>query len=261
MTHLLSSLANGRVIVALEGGYNLTAIAYSMTMCTKALLGDPIPPLQLNDEIHPVAVDSIRDVLRVQSEYWSVLKPFRKHFPFNENQVVFGVYPEKPSVENLDSCFEKLTIQEKSKQSRSEFDLNLNPIEMEREANENADATAAGPAASSSKEEVNVQPINLTVTTTGATEDDANPLNEALQIMGECANEVQLTSNYNDLQKFFQFLINMFISVFFRRSQGLWSLLRRIALTWLILARYRLKESTSMRSALIARTREKIGSV
>ena len=38
MTRLLSTLAGGRVVVALEGGYNLSSISYCMAMCTKARL-------------------------------------------------------------------------------------------------------------------------------------------------------------------------------------------------------------------------------
>jgi hypothetical protein len=92
MTHLLSSLANGKMILALEGGYNLTSIAYSMVMCTKALLGDPIPSLTLNKKIHPSALQSIENVLNVQSKYWSVLRPFRKLLSHKRRIVPFGLY-------------------------------------------------------------------------------------------------------------------------------------------------------------------------
>ncbi len=43
MTHQLSGLAEGRVVVALEGGYNLSSISESAAMCARALLGDPLP--------------------------------------------------------------------------------------------------------------------------------------------------------------------------------------------------------------------------
>ncbi len=35
MTHMLTSLAGGRVAILLEGGYNLSSISHSMTMCCK----------------------------------------------------------------------------------------------------------------------------------------------------------------------------------------------------------------------------------
>jgi histone deacetylase 6 len=43
MTKLLSTLANGNIILALEGGYNLTSISESMSNCVSTLLGDPCP--------------------------------------------------------------------------------------------------------------------------------------------------------------------------------------------------------------------------
>uniref|UniRef100_A0AAQ5ZG93 Protein deacetylase HDAC6 n=1 Tax=Amphiprion ocellaris TaxID=80972 RepID=A0AAQ5ZG93_AMPOC len=45
LTHMLMSLAGGRVLLILEGGYNLSSISDSMTMCTSVLLGDPPPSL------------------------------------------------------------------------------------------------------------------------------------------------------------------------------------------------------------------------
>jgi acetoin utilization deacetylase AcuC-like enzyme len=43
MTHQLSGLAEGRLVLALEGGYNLTSISEAASMCARALLGDPLP--------------------------------------------------------------------------------------------------------------------------------------------------------------------------------------------------------------------------
>ncbi|KAL1123276.1 hypothetical protein AAG570_002362 [Ranatra chinensis] len=73
MTHWLTGLANGRVVLSLEGGYNVNSVAYSMAMCTKALLGDPLAPLKQGLHPCPSAVDTIREVLDVQAEYWSCL--------------------------------------------------------------------------------------------------------------------------------------------------------------------------------------------
>ena len=93
MTHLLSSLANGRIILALEGGYNLSSISFSMVMCTKALLGDPLPPLDLNKEILPSARTSIRNTLEAHAPYWPAVKPFLKVVPtFDEALIPHGKY-------------------------------------------------------------------------------------------------------------------------------------------------------------------------
>ncbi len=51
MTHHLAGLAEGRVVVALEGGYNFTSISESMYMCARALRGDPLPQVILDNPI------------------------------------------------------------------------------------------------------------------------------------------------------------------------------------------------------------------
>ncbi|XP_061591691.1 histone deacetylase 6 isoform X2 [Cololabis saira] len=79
LTHMLMSLAGGRVLLILEGGYNLTSISDSMTMCASMLLGDlppslatPLPPP------HHSAVAAINEVIRHQARYWRSL---RIHIP------------------------------------------------------------------------------------------------------------------------------------------------------------------------------------
>ncbi|KAG0004260.1 Histone deacetylase hda1 [Entomortierella chlamydospora] len=74
MTHMLKSLAGGKIVLALEGGYNLESIAVSGLACTKALLSDPIDALE---PIIPneVCVQTIHEVMEVQSRYWKSLTP------------------------------------------------------------------------------------------------------------------------------------------------------------------------------------------
>lgn len=75
MTHFLRGLAGGRVILCLEGGYNITSISYSMTMCTKALLGDPIlNHYEPEATCHWSAVESISNVIKTHRKYWKNLK-------------------------------------------------------------------------------------------------------------------------------------------------------------------------------------------
>ncbi|KAI7829774.1 hypothetical protein BC939DRAFT_393118 [Gamsiella multidivaricata] len=74
MTHMLKSLAGGKIILALEGGYNLDSIAVSGLACTKALLSDPIEALKPaipND----VCVQTIHEVMEIQSRYWKSITP------------------------------------------------------------------------------------------------------------------------------------------------------------------------------------------
>ncbi|XP_041655286.1 histone deacetylase 6 [Cheilinus undulatus] len=79
LTHLLMSLAGGRVLVILEGGYNLTSISESMAMCTSMLLGDPPPSLVTPlPPPHHSAVATINQVIRYHAPYWRSL---RIHIP------------------------------------------------------------------------------------------------------------------------------------------------------------------------------------
>ncbi|KAG0064064.1 Histone deacetylase hda1 [Linnemannia elongata] len=74
MTHMLKSLAGGKIVLALEGGYNLESIAVSGLACTKALLSDPIPALG-SIIPNPVCIQTIHEVLEVQSRYWKSITP------------------------------------------------------------------------------------------------------------------------------------------------------------------------------------------
>lgn len=81
-THWLSALANGKVIVCLEGGYNVNSISYAMTMCSKALLGDPLPPINISNRnvLNSSCIETMQNVLSVQEKYWKSLK-FNKKLP------------------------------------------------------------------------------------------------------------------------------------------------------------------------------------
>ena len=74
MTHMLMSLANGKVAVCLEGGYNFSAISKSALAVTRTLMGEP------PDRMNPTratqsAVDTIAKVRNVQSKQWSSIWP------------------------------------------------------------------------------------------------------------------------------------------------------------------------------------------
>ncbi|XP_077370269.1 protein deacetylase HDAC6 isoform X2 [Festucalex cinctus] len=75
LTHMLMSLACGRVLLILEGGYNLTSISDSMAMCTSVLLGDPPPSLETpHPPPHHAAVAVINEVIRHHAPYWKSLR-------------------------------------------------------------------------------------------------------------------------------------------------------------------------------------------
>lgn len=74
MTHMLMSLADGRVAVCLEGGYNLDSIARSATAVARTLMGEP-PERLVNTEPTISGVDDVKLVVRQQSRFWSCLHP------------------------------------------------------------------------------------------------------------------------------------------------------------------------------------------
>lgn len=80
-THWLAPLANGKIILCFEGGYNVNSIAHAMTMCTKALLGDALPMLSTTEkELSASGVETIQHVWSVHQKHWKSLK-FNKKLP------------------------------------------------------------------------------------------------------------------------------------------------------------------------------------
>ena len=69
MLYHLSSLAEGKVIVALEGGYNLKAVSESSVACAKVLLGHRLPPIK-GGVPRPSAMRSIRQTIEAHENYW-----------------------------------------------------------------------------------------------------------------------------------------------------------------------------------------------
>lgn len=75
MTYMVSSLANGNVVLALEGGYNLESVANSATECIKVLMGES-PPAIPAMIASAVGTETVDDALRVQSKYWKTLPQY-----------------------------------------------------------------------------------------------------------------------------------------------------------------------------------------
>ncbi|KAL9107460.1 MAG: hypothetical protein Q9227_007657 [Pyrenula ochraceoflavens] len=74
MTHMLMSLAQGKVAVCLEGGYNFRSISKSALAVTRTLMGEP------PDRLRPTrptesCVDIVKDVVRIQSRHWNSMHP------------------------------------------------------------------------------------------------------------------------------------------------------------------------------------------
>ncbi|CAI5674169.1 unnamed protein product [Oreochromis niloticus] len=76
LTQLLMGLAGGRVVMALEGGHDLTAICDASEACVSALLGDPCDSMFQwpQEKPCPKAYASLERVIEIQSKHWSCLQ-------------------------------------------------------------------------------------------------------------------------------------------------------------------------------------------
>ncbi|XP_012219597.1 histone deacetylase 6 isoform X2 [Linepithema humile] len=120
LTHWLSSLANGRVILSLEGGYNINSISHAMTMCTKSLLGDPLPVLDPGLIPCTSAINSINNVLKTHKRFWPNLQ--------------YGMSLPKENILPKLKTANKLEEQGRNveKQKRTESKIALEVIESEK---------------------------------------------------------------------------------------------------------------------------------
>lgn len=74
MTHMLMALADGKVAVCLEGGYNLTAISNSAVAVAKTLMGEP-PPRMVIPKLNKEAARTLAKVQAYQAPYWECMRP------------------------------------------------------------------------------------------------------------------------------------------------------------------------------------------
>lgn len=74
MTHMLMSLAGGKVAVCLEGGYNLKAISQSALAVARTLMGEAPPKLEL-PRIDKDAAKVLARVQAAQAPYWECMRP------------------------------------------------------------------------------------------------------------------------------------------------------------------------------------------
>ncbi|EHB13586.1 Histone deacetylase 7 [Heterocephalus glaber] len=77
MTQQLMNLAGGAVVLALEGGHDLTAICDASEACVAALLGNTVDPLSeesWKQKPNLNAIRSLEAVIRVHSKYWGCMQ-------------------------------------------------------------------------------------------------------------------------------------------------------------------------------------------
>ncbi|KAM7268463.1 hypothetical protein ACFE04_010629 [Oxalis oulophora] len=74
MTHMLNTLAGGKLLVMLEGGYNLRSISSSATEVIKVLLGEG-SEFELGESSPSKAgLQTILEVLKIQMKFWPTLE-------------------------------------------------------------------------------------------------------------------------------------------------------------------------------------------
>jgi acetoin utilization deacetylase AcuC-like enzyme len=78
MTMLLSTLAGGRLVMALEGGYNCEVIADCVEACLRVMMGEAPPMLDMGP-VSGYASKTIADVASVYRKYWGALAPVCPH--------------------------------------------------------------------------------------------------------------------------------------------------------------------------------------
>ncbi|KAM3380311.1 histone deacetylase 15 [Capsicum galapagoense] len=74
MTQMLSALSSGKLLVILEGGYNLRSISSSATAVIKVLVGES-PVIDTDDTVPSKAgLRSVLEVLQIQMKFWPTLE-------------------------------------------------------------------------------------------------------------------------------------------------------------------------------------------
>ncbi|ELV11238.1 Histone deacetylase 5 [Tupaia chinensis] len=79
LTRQLMTLAGGRVVLALEGGHDLTAICDASEACVSALLSVELQPLDeavLQQKPNNNAVATLEKVIEIQGKHWSCVQRF-----------------------------------------------------------------------------------------------------------------------------------------------------------------------------------------
>ncbi|KAH8899497.1 histone deacetylase A-like protein [Thozetella sp. PMI_491] len=74
MTHMLMSLAGGKVAVCLEGGYDLNAISQSALAVARTLMGEPPPKMEI-PKISKEAAIALAKCQAYQAPFWECMRP------------------------------------------------------------------------------------------------------------------------------------------------------------------------------------------
>ena len=73
MTRKIMEYANGKIAIALEGGYNLDAISVSAVACLEGLLNEP-PRTKEVQRVSAIAIEAVRQTIEAHKPFWNFLK-------------------------------------------------------------------------------------------------------------------------------------------------------------------------------------------
>ncbi|XP_055713370.1 histone deacetylase 4 isoform X5 [Phlebotomus papatasi] len=101
LTRELMQLAEGRVILALEGGYDLPAICDSAQECVRALLGDDLSQIADTELARPPcqnAIETIQKTIAIQMSHWPAVKRLAHTVAFSAVQALSSERDESDTV-------------------------------------------------------------------------------------------------------------------------------------------------------------------
>ena len=101
MTNILKTFASGKVVMALEGGYNNQVTADCVCECINVLLGNPVKELVKKNAKINEFMQQIQDIIQIQSKYW-------KYLPQSTQPIT---KPPNVSTEDLTKKVKELTIE------------------------------------------------------------------------------------------------------------------------------------------------------
>jgi hypothetical protein len=136
MTSMLKTLAKGRVLVVLEGGYNLRSLAYSTEACVRVLMGEDDMPPASSVEPSCVGLACISRTIQAQAPYWRCLRLARhfygstKRSPMHNMSALSTLQPRKrPRMEEEEE--EKRVVIQEEQQQEKMVSPSIRPMKLE----------------------------------------------------------------------------------------------------------------------------------
>lgn len=106
LTRELMQLADGKVVLALEGGYDLEAICDSAQECVKALLGEELTPIEESELSRPPcqsAIETLQKTIAIQMTHWPCVKRLAHTVGLSALQALKSEHEESETVNAMAS--------------------------------------------------------------------------------------------------------------------------------------------------------------